>query len=550
MKNIVKKTMMGMFAFMLTGCGVEKVVQEVADEVQITRKGPKELPQKNITDFSEGLRCMDDMFVTFGFGPNTYVMLLEDIKDKTKQVNAGTREMMISALSDMSRRSQALKVIAYGSDSGNLVSFLQNAEQKGAYENVPPYDIIGSISQLDKDVVRKQADIGGGLEGGIIDGTKVGGNIGKSASSSASVLGVDMSVVTTHDIAVIPGVITRNSVVMYKTGSGTGLEAGISKLGINYSISGSSSDGTAIALRALMELSAIELIGKLAKLPYWSCLGIDPEVASIKREISDWFYQLTITGAIHTETKVHLYLRGFYNGAIDEEVTPDYQQAILAYKERLGLPADTGVDLDFYRAFLNNIPTDVDPRRLAYLSKAKNGTDKKGKKPKSIAKSYEGSTPGSSSKPGGLVAKAGGATAQAGLSLSLTSSSIQGTHAPGEDIFLSVKANQSGFVKCYLESGGVFARIFPNRFSGNGFIANKGMITLPDSPAYSITADQDGEQVHCVMTTRKVDTDLPAKLRLADFDILPISSEEEIFSAHQQATNGRYAKQTYTIKVQ
>lgn len=550
MKNLYKKVAVGMFAFMLTGCGVEKVVQQVADEVQVSRKGPKELPQKNITDFSESLRCMDDMFVTFGFGPNTYVMLLEDIKDKTKKVNAGTREMMISALSDMSRRSQALKVIAYGSDSGNLVSFLQNADQKGAYANVPPYDIIGSISQLDKDIVRKQADIGGGLEGGIIDGTKVGGNIGKSASSSASVLGVDMSIVTTHDIAVIPGVITRNSVALYKTGSGTGLEAGISKLGINYSISGSSSDGTSIALRALMELSAIELIGKLAKLPYWSCLGIDPEVASIKREISDWFYQLTMTGAIHTETKVHLYLRGFYDGAIDEEVTPDYQQAILAYKERLGLPADTGVDLDFYNAFLNNIPTDVDPRRLAYLSKAKNSTDKSGKTPKSIAKSSKGSKSGSSGKSGGLVASAGGAPEPAGLSLSLTSSSVQGTHAPGEDIFLSVKANQAGFVKCYLESGGVFARIFPNRFSGNGFIAKKGLITLPDSPAYSITADQDGEQVHCVMTTRKVDTDLPAKLRLADFDILPISSEDEIFTAHQKATNGRYAKQTYTIKVQ
>ena len=545
MKTILKNIITIISVSLITtGCAVSQVIEEAKVEAQTARKGPRELPTKNITDFADGLRCMDEMFVTFGFGANTYVMLLEDIRDKTKKVNAGTREMMISALSDMSRRSQALKIIAYGSDSGNLVSFLSSAEQKGAYSEVPPYDIIGSISQLDKDIVRKQADVGGQL-GGTFDGTVFGGGGGKSASNSASVLGVDLSVVTTHDIAVIPGVITRNSVVMYKTGEGYAVDAGIAKLGLNYSISTSNSDGTSIALRALMELSAIELIGKLAKLPYWTCLGLDPENASIKREISDWYYQLTQSGAIHTEAKVHLYLRGFYTGEINEDITPDYQQAVLDYKARLGMPADTGVDLDFYSTFLNDTPTGVPPEKLAYIAKSKNmdpgAKDKAAKATKSIV--TEPAAAGGS----GLVAKAGSSSP---LSLSLTSSSVQGTHAAGEDIFLSVKASDSGFVNCYLESGGVYARIFPNRFSGNGFISKNGLITLPDSPAYSVTADQDGEQVHCVLTTRKVETDLPAKLRLADFDILPISSEDEIFTAYQKAAGGRMAKNTYTIKVQ
>ena len=152
-------------------------------------------------------------------------------------------------------------------------------------------------------------------------------------------LGLDLSVITTHNIAVIPGVTTRNSAVIYKRGDAKDFDAGISKTGVNFSIANNQSDGTAQALRALIELSAIELMGKLMKIPYWKCLGLDPNHPEIQREISDWHYQLTQTGTIHTLTKVQLYLRGYYTGPIDEIIDADYQNAVLLYKERLGLPA-------------------------------------------------------------------------------------------------------------------------------------------------------------------------------------------------------------------
>ncbi len=531
-----------------SGCAVNKVVKDVEKDIQIVRQGPKELPKRNITDFGDGLRCMDNQLLVFGYSPNEYTVLLEDIKDKTKKVNAGAKDMMISAISDMTRRSQVIQLIAYGADSGNLVSFMTQAEHKGAYQNIPPYDIIGSVTQLDKDIVRKQADLSA-QAGGSVDGHNVGGGFGLSASNSASVLGLDLSVITTHNIAVIPGVTTRNSVVIYKTGKAKDFDAGISKTGVNFSIATNTSDGTSQALRALVELSAIELVGKLLKIPYWKCLGLDPKHPDITREISDWHYQLVQNGSIHTLTKVQLYLRGYYNGPFDEVIDGDYNSAVITYKARLGLPQEPGVDLDFYTAFLNKTPDSVEPSKLADIKKKiKADKNKKGRKKTVTNKSDRKDTGKTAILPKTVTTET--PPADIPIQLDIASTSVTDTYQPGQDVFLTIKSNTNGYVSCYLESSDEFYRIFPNRFSSDGFISSAGFIAIPDNPAYSVTADNNGEMIHCVLTTKNVQTELPGALRLADFESLPISSRSEISMAYDKATSSRYGEVSYTIRVQ
>ena len=142
------------------------------------------------------------------------------------------------------------------------------------------------------------------------------------------------------------------------------------------------------------------------------------------------------------------------------------------------------------------------------------------------------------------------AVSDAPIEINIDSTSVTDAYQAGDDVFLTIKSNTNGYVNCYLESGGIFARIFPNRFSPDGFISNKGFVSLPDSPAYSVTADTDGEMIHCMLTTKPVNTDLPSALRIADFEALPITSKSEITGAYNKATEGRYGEATYTIKVQ
>ena len=352
--NGKKKLVLFALTSVLTGC-MSMHVDKVESDIQGARVGPKELPKRNITDFSKGLRCMDDLFIVFGASPDDYPMLVENIDDKTKKVNAGTRQMIISAIAGMTKRSRAIKLIAFGQDTGNLVLFLGESGSKNPYQEIPAFDIIGSISQLDDGLIKKQADLSAETSG-TWNKRNVGAGGGASASNSATSLALDLSILTSHNMAILPSATTRNAVIFYTGGSAQSYDAGINKVGLTYSISTNRKDPTAQGLRALVELSTIELIGKLAKLPYWHCLGVDPEHEEIRNEISDWYYQLNQSQIFHTTLKAQLYLRGYYQGDIDESISEDYQLAVLKYKERLGLELTPAIDIDFYSAFLNQTP--------------------------------------------------------------------------------------------------------------------------------------------------------------------------------------------------
>src|SRR5258706_10771599 len=182
---------------------------------------------------------MDSTFITYGV--RNVSVLVEDIFDQTKKVNAGTRDMLISAVSDMTRRSRAIRINAFGCDSTNAISFLASAQRQQPYDTVPRYDIKGSVSQFDENLIRNQQDAGVGFKPFL--------NFGMSVDAATSILGLDLSVLTTDDLSILPGVTSRNSVAILKQGKGADADAAYHKFGVTYSMSLSKSEGSAQALR-------------------------------------------------------------------------------------------------------------------------------------------------------------------------------------------------------------------------------------------------------------------------------------------------------------
>lgn len=519
-----------------SGCLSSAVINDVKKNSELMRQGPEQLPFKNMTDFGASLRCMDNLFLSFGVGRGDYVLLVEELKDKTTKVNAGTRQMMISAISDMTKRSGALRLVTYGADSGNLISFINEAGKKGIYDSVPAFDIIGSISQFDDGIYRKQADMSAEVAGSN-DGSSLGAGGGHSASSSVTFMTLDLGVITSHDLSIVPGVHTKNMVELFNRGSSTSFDAGISKNGMSYSFSANTKDATGQALRGLIELSVIELIGKLTKLPYWSCIGMDATHPDIQQEISDWFFQLSQTQILHRTLKLQLASRGYYAGAIDEQITEDYLLAVLEYKRRLGLPEIPAVDLDFYSAFLTRTPVSVDRANLAYVKKGEAWKAKR----KELAEQA-----GSKKERKAILRSEPGATT---IELALASATGETRFAAGAEVYVSVSSNTDGYLNCYFQRDDVYVRVFPNRFSADGYISAQGGIVLPDTAAYSFIADNALEQIHCFLATKRIEEDLPAVLQIADLEQLPIQSVEQIDAAYGEATNGRYGKATFKIEV-
>jgi len=335
----------------VAGCSTMEVTKQTVEQTSVARVGPEQTPFRTITGFSSALRCMDNMMIDYGVRDVT--MLVEDIFDQTKKVNAGTRDMLITAVSDMTRRSRAIRVVAFGRDATNVISFLASAQRQSAYEVIPQFDIKGSVSQFDENVIRNQKDAGIGFQPFI--------NLGISRDAASNVLGIDLSVLTTDDMSILSGVTSRNAVVILKTGKGLDADAAYHKFGVSFSMSLSKSEGQAQALRGLVELAVVELMGKLTKTPYWRCLGADANTnEEIKLEISDWFYAMSVSrieliGYFQNQMR----RRGFYEGPIDGQFNPAIDEAIANYRAAIGMSKEALIDEALFKAYLNTDQTTI-----------------------------------------------------------------------------------------------------------------------------------------------------------------------------------------------
>lgn len=505
MKKLLITLVSGYF---LTGC-MSMLDKDTREEIAQVEKGPESAPTRNVTNFAPALRCMDNMFLTYAI-PKTPI-LLEELEDKTTKVNAGTRDMMISTISDMTRRSRALKIIAFGNDSANLVSFLANAGQKTIYEEIPQFDIRGSITQLDKDVIKQGGDAG-------LSAPLAGAGFGVNAQGS--ILGLDLSIVSARDLSVIPGVTSRNSITVLMSGLGGDADGEIKKNGANFSFFFSKNEGQVQALRNLMELAAIELFGKLFKLPYWACLDMDPSNEAIKTEMNDWYHAMRANGELIPFLSTQLRNRGYYEGETVETINPSLRAAIASYRADIGIAPGNDADYRFFVDFLNQpIPEGHSDNR------------------EQVAMSAPMPTQETSSKIAAVDIK---------------SANNVSVYTPGENLALRIKTSSNAYLFCYHQDESKhIVQFFPNRFKKNSFVAAGKNLELPGKLPFEITANENGqtEYIACFQAKQDIYSSLPSGLRKGDFTPLDAKSLEEIRKIFRQVAGGDYGEGFYEVDV-
>jgi hypothetical protein len=506
----------------LAGCQTLEVKKPTVEQTAEIRKGPEDRPQRSITGFSQALRCMDTLMLDYGVRDIT--IMTEEITDETKKLNAGTRDMLISSVSDMSRRSRAVRLVAFGKDTMNVISFLSTAQSAAAYQAIPLYDIKGSVSQFDENLIKNQKDLGFGISPFI--------NLGIARDAASSMLALDLSVLTTSDMGVLPGVTSRNSVVILKQGSGTDGDAAYHKFGINYSMSLARAEGQSQALRGLVELAVVELVGKLTKTPYWTCLNVtDPKKNDETRlEMFDWYHSMAATRVeLIAYFQNQLRRRAFYDGPIDGQFNPAIDEAISNYRAALGLSRQALLNEEFFYAFLTADHTKV-------------------KRPEQPARYV--APPPVAAAPGSLPAPAPAAPA-APLKLSLTTPQQQTRFARGESISLALAPSQDAHVYCYLQDENAkVIRFFPNRFSRDSRIAAARPLTLPGAMRFQLTMNPKGvtETISCFATPHDVLASLPQTVVGTDFEPLAGATLDLIRAAFDKASGGKLAQENFRVQ--
>ena len=473
-------------AALLGGCAYRPEVATVAVQ-------PRTAPVRNIGSFNEALRCMDDMFLAQG--KRDIYITTAGIPDATGLIAAGTKEMFISAVSKMSAKSNAFQFVDYDVTQTDvqILSELVGLQQDFV---APSYYVRGAITQLDIGVLSSNANAAVSLPD--VD-------LAASRDQVTSVVSMDLNVGKLVTRQIIPGISAENSIAVVQTGKGADVGGLIGKAGLSLSVALNRSEGFHQAVRNLVELSTIEVLGKLTRVPYWQCLSIESTNPTFKAEARDWF---DVMSASERDRFVRsgLVRAGYLRSA--SEPAADLTAAIARYQAENDLVANGRLDFELYYRLLATASRRSGPAPAAA----------------DVATADAPAPVGTAAAPRAILG---------------TSRGPRPTYRLGETMTVQVQPTADAFVYCYYQDAtGQVARIFPNRFQPDAFVRGQRLVEVPPpaSQSFRIQFEQAGDEaVACLAAAEEVGLRLPAALKVEDLAPLPLRSVEEVVAAFQAA---------------
>lgn len=446
---------------------------------------PRTAAVRNIGNFNEALRCMDDMFLAQG--KHDIYITTAGIPDATGLISAGTKEMFITAVSRMSAKSNAFRFVDYDPTQLDVQVLSELVGLRNDFV-APNYYVRGAITQLDNNVLQSSANAA--LSIPFMD-------LGINGNQVVSVVSIDLNVGKLITRQIIPGLSSSNSIAVVQSGKGADVGGLIGKAGLALSVSLDKSEGFHQAVRNLIELSTIEVLGKLTRVPYWQCLRIESTNPNFRNEARGWFDTM---GSSERDRVVSnaLVQAGYLRDAAAASAT-DLADAISRYQADNDLVPNGRVDFELYY------------RLMAHEAR----------------------------QPGGKVAKTDTVVTPAAPPPSaphLVLSTPRGprpSYRAGETLALAVQPVTDTYVYCYYQdAGGTVARIFPNRFQPDPFLPAGKQVEIPPpgTKSFAIRFDNPGahESVACIGADREIGLKLPNELKAQDLEPLPVANLDEV----------------------
>ena len=477
---------------------------------------PRTAPVRNIGNFNQALRCMDDMFLAQG--KHDIYITTAGIPDATGLIAAGTKEMFISAVSKMAEKSGSFRFVDYDPTQTDVQVL---SEMLGPTEDfvAPSYYVRGAITQLDSGVLSSSESAALSLP--FFD-------LGVSRDQVISVVTIDLNVAKLTTRQILPGVTANNSIAVVQSGKGADAGGLIGKAGLTLSVSVDRSEGFAQAVRNLVELSTIEVLGKLTHVPYWRCLSIEATNPNFRNEARSWFDTMN-SGERDRFVRSALFRMGYLQG---DTAGGDMSEAIARYQASNDLVPNGRIDFDLYY------------RLLASDSR-----------PPAQAVPIAAAMPAPAPAPAPAVPVAAPPPApEAPRALLDTPRGPHPTYRAGESLTLQVRPTADAYVYCYYQDAeGTVARIFPNRFQPDAFVHAGNLVQIPpgNAGAFDIRFDKAGgrEAVACLAADREVGLRLPAALKAKDLEPLPVQGLDDVAAQFRGVAGARIEEAMLNIEV-
>lgn len=514
--------MRGRFSWGVIAVGVLVLSGCVTPPEQVyTQVQPQTAPARNLTSMDEALTCMDRLLAQHPIPPIylTSPGLPSRAGDKVN-LRSGP-DMLRNAISELSKTNNVFRFLELSHlapasqtvvDTSDIKPFdpasvqkwidqLKKLYPKGGQPKsfvYPEWVIGGSISQLDDNVLSETR--GAGLE--ILDI----GDFGLERDQILSVVTVDLYLYDWDTLQMRNGSAVANSMAIIRSGRGGDLGGRIKKAGIYLDFSYDRSEGLHQAVRTLIQLSTIELLGKLAQVPYEQCLRLERTQPRTIATLEKNYDQLPASERtkVAQEGLARIPKPGteesYYTGPVTGQTDTTTRRAVSEYQKDAGLIPSGETDFSTYRKLQG--PAPVKPLQLEIDT-------------------VRGPTP---------------------------------VYQQGEKLDFSVTVDQAAEVHCFIRNNrNEVRRLFPNRSQPNARLEPGASITIPGpNPSFVIDFDRAGvvEQIGCVASPVALASPWPVELDVLRAPTLPVQKLEELEVGYRQRTAGPVVLQTMTVRVQ
>nr|WP_240933363.1 DUF4384 domain-containing protein [Diaphorobacter sp. HDW4B] len=489
-------------------------------------------PVRSISSFSDSLMCMDEMLRAAQL-PTTLITS-KQFTDYSTRVPVGIKEMIITALSQMSRRSNAFRYVDYEVNIvqqdtvQNLTTILLNNNQMQLQR--PALYMSGAIAFVDQNVISNRRDAG--LSGPRID-------LGVSDSRSATVIGLEMHVGDFRTRTLIPGLDSANEVVIGGGGQGLDLAGRIGTYGVTFNVGRDYAQGAGGAMRTLVDLATIELVGKWSRVPYWQCLTLDQTHPDFQRQMRDWYLE---SGGVAQAKLIQssLIAQGYIAPGTEmlDKDSRELRDALSRFQTDNGLVPNGTMDFRTYERALNRFVVLDNSGRMQQIGWTPSGPS--GGAPET--KTYAGYLPVKNAKELQLASTT---ALERDIDLQIKNPLPPGekpTFEVGEQVFAAATVSRASHVYCYFNDAvGNVMRLTPNNVNPNSLVSANTVLRLPDwlvpNPAFIMDASQPGtERLACLATAEDVMDKLPAPLQGAGVVNVPgYRSIEDVEKAFRHA---------------
>ncbi|WP_313314425.1 hypothetical protein [Pulveribacter sp.] len=257
---------------LLAGCATTENALGDADRLLQEREAQKLLPVTNLSPYATALGRFGHMLDIYKDGDPVIYLQTRNILDATNlssplagaEIPGDITEMVRTAVNRIGAR-----VVYVPYHPEYLVSQAQLGAKFGV--TMPDFLITGALTEFDRAIAGAGRVNSVGIEFGGGNGTvTLGGDVKRTAIYSA--LALDLNLVSFSTQQMVPRIQASNAVKVLNFSSEDNASLGFYGDAFGFKLEGKYLQGRHSAIRTLVDLSVLELVGKATNTPYWRCI--------------------------------------------------------------------------------------------------------------------------------------------------------------------------------------------------------------------------------------------------------------------------------------